>query len=164
MVTKGNQLAYPMDIFYAHYGSFHSFPSPPMEATSKRSRILKIVLVLAVISLVFVLDTKRRAAEEKLKELSVQLEQVNPNAQANKEMAKQVLSKVRRHLVLPTDVEPTVATIVDVKALREQNVFYNKAENGDHLIVTSDRAILYDPDKDIILDVVPVQFRSKKAG
>lgn len=132
-------------------------------AETSRSRVLKIVLVLAVIFLVFVLDTKRRAAEDKLRELSMQLEQVNPNAKANKELAKQILNKVKRHMVLPTDIEPTVATIVDVKTLREQNAFYNKAENGDYLIVTSDRAILYDPDKDVILDVVPVQLQSKTA-
>ena len=132
-----------------------------METTQNRSRVLKIVLVLAVIFLIFVLDTKRRTAEEQLKKLSVQLEQVNPNAKANKELARQVLAKVKRHFALPTDVEPTVATIVDVKALRERNAFYNKAENGDNLIVTSDRAILYDPDKDIILDVVPVQLQPK---
>ena len=132
-----------------------------METTKNRSRVLKIVLVLAVIFLIFVLDTKRRTAEEQLKKLSVQLEQVNPNAKANKELARQVLAKVKRHFALPTDVEPTVATIVDVKALRERNAFYNKAENGDNLIVTSDRAILYDPDKDIILDVVPVQLQPK---
>lgn len=151
-----------MDIFYAHRGQLHPFPFLSMAETS-RSRVLKIVLVLAVIFLVFVLDTKRRAAEDKLRELSVQLDQVNPNAKANKELAKQILNKVKRHMVLPTDIEPTVATIVDVKTLREQNAFYNKAENGDHLIVTSDRAILYDPDKDVILDVVPVQLQSKAA-
>lgn len=130
-----------------------------MEATHQRSRILRIVLVLAVICLIFVLDTKRRAAEDKLRELSVQMEQINPNAKANREMAKQVINKVKRHILLPSDIEPTVATIVDVKALREKNAFYNKAKNGDNLIVTPDRAILYDPAKDIIIDVVPVQLQ-----
>ena len=58
-----------------------------------------------------------------------------------------------------TDVEPTVATIVNVEELRKNNAFYNKAENGDHLVVTTERAILYDPDEDIILDVIPVQLQ-----
>ena len=40
----------------------------------------------------------------------------------------------------------------------------SKAENGDHLVVTPERAILYDPDEDVILDVVPVQVQPVQEG
>jgi len=53
-----------------------------------------------------------------------------------------------------------------VDQLRETNVFYQKAENGDFLVVTPTRAVLFREDSDgdgeadrgIILDVVPVQI------
>ena len=75
-----------------------------------------------------------------------------------------VVERLRKHIQLSTDVEPTVATIVNVEELRKRNPFYNKAENGDHLVVTTDRAILYDPDHDIILDVIPVQLQPAAAS
>ncbi|MBT4119868.1 MAG: hypothetical protein HOE29_03035, partial [Candidatus Peribacter sp.] len=59
---------------------------------------------------------------------------------------------------IPEDIEPTVATIVDVEILKEKNPFYAKAENGDHLIVTPTRAILYSSKTKKIIDVVPVQL------
>ncbi len=56
-------------------------------------------------------------------------------------------------------MDPTVATIINAESLKSRNPFYERAENGDHLIVTPTRAVLYDPDKDIILDVIPVQIQ-----
>ncbi|MBI3336643.1 hypothetical protein HYZ98_03715 [Candidatus Peregrinibacteria bacterium] len=125
----------------------------------KRATFLTTVLVIILVALVVVLDTRRRQVEGQLKDLSVQMDQLAPQRQQNEQLVKQILVKVKRHMALPGDAEPTVATIVDVEALRAQNSFYQSAENGDHLIVTPTRAILYDPDKDIILDVVPVQLK-----
>ena len=77
----------------------------------------------------------------------------------NREKAKEIVERVRRFIMIPADLEPTVALIVDVNALRARNAFYNKAQNGDYLIITSERAILFSPTKNIILDVVPVQIQ-----
>jgi len=126
-------------------------------------RFLLPALVVVLVVLVIVLDAQRRTAERRLEQLSVQLEQVQGNAEENRERARAIVTKARKHIDIPTDVEPTVAAIVDVAKLRERNPFYNKAENGDYLIVTETRAILYDPDKDRILDVVPVQLETAPA-
>lgn len=127
-------------------------------------KVLVAIVVVALVALVVALDMRRRAAEESLTQLTVRLDQLTGgNRQQNRETAKRIIDKVSRHIVLPTDVEPTVATIADVETLRQRNAFYSKAENGDHLIVTPDRAILYDPDKDIILDVAPVQIQPAQA-
>ncbi len=114
------------------------------------------VIVLAV--LLVAVFTQWRGAEAKLKQLSVQMETLQGNPQQNQEKAKEIVEKVRKLIEIPEGVEPTVAAIVDVAQLRERNAFYNKAENGDFLIVTTSRAILYDPDQNVILDVVPVQI------
>ena len=74
----------------------------------------------------------------------------------DREKAARIVEKVRRLMEIG-DIEPTVATIVDVEKLRERNPFYNKAENGDFLIVTAERAILFSEKQNKILDVVPVQ-------
>ncbi len=85
------------------------------------------------------------------------------NSPQNIAVAKSIVEKVRKLYVIPADVEPTVAQIVDVNKLKEKNSFYNNAKNGDYLIVTSTRALLYDPSRNIILDVVPVQLQAPEA-
>src|SRR3989344_6293155 len=135
-----------------------------MEATAtKRTKVLSTLAIIALLALVIAVDLKRRAAEQQLQQLSVRLEQLTGNQQQNQEVARQVVEKVRKLITLPENVEPTVATIVDVDTLRKRNAFYNKVENGDYLIVTTDRAILFDADRNIILDVVPVQIQPPAA-
>lgn len=124
------------------------------------ARTLGLLIVIGLVALVVVVDMKRRAAEYQLEQLSIQMDKNGGgNQEQNKEAAQEVISKVRLLYALPEGVEPTVATIVDVNLLRERNAFYNKAKNGDHLIITNDRAILYDPIQNVIIDVVPVQIQ-----
>lgn len=117
-----------------------------------------LIVGLAVLSFVFYKRSVTLATE--LKKLTVMNEQLqtgnNPESIAQ---AAAIIEKVRKHIDIPTDVEPTVATIVDVNALKARNDFYKNAKNGDNLIVTPTRAILYDPSRDMILDVVPVQLQ-----
>ena len=123
-------------------------------------KFLGFVCIVGLIGLIVFLDMRRRDAEQKLSQLSMKYEQQNGNQAQNQEAAKQIVNKVRKLFVIPADVDPTVATIVDVNELRTRNAFYNKAKNGDNLIVTQDRAILYDPVADKIIDVVPVQIQA----
>lgn len=64
----------------------------------------------------------------------------------------------RRYLELPTDEEPTLATVTDREKLAEQP-FFQKAENGDKVLIYSNsgRAVLYRPYKEKkIIDVTTV--------
>ncbi|QQR78621.1 MAG: LytR C-terminal domain-containing protein [Candidatus Moraniibacteriota bacterium] len=58
---------------------------------------------------------------------------------------------------LPTDEEPTLATVTDRDKLAEQP-FFQKAENGDKVLIysASGRAILYRPSTKKIVDVTSV--------
>lgn len=123
-----------------------------------KTKALFPILLIALVVLAVVLDTQRRRAQTELHNLTVRLEQLQGNNAANQEKAKNVVERVKKLMDIDVSVEPTVATIVDVEKLREQNPFYNKAENGDFLIVTQTRAILYREEDNIILDVVPVQI------
>lgn len=120
--------------------------------------IIPIALVVLVV-VVIALDAQRRQAKAELQQMSVKLDQLQGgNTAENQQRAKEVVDMVKTHMELDTSVEPTVATIVDVEKLKAQNPFYNSAKNGDFLIVTPSRAILYDAGADKILDVVPVQI------
>ena len=121
------------------------------------SKILSVGIFVVLVGLAFFLgqQTERRNTDLRLEQLQA------GNTQQSREEAKRVVRQVRRIMVIDEEIEPTVATIVDVEALRERNPFYAKADNGDHLIITSDRAILYDPDSKKIIDIVPVNIQQQ---
>lgn len=129
-----------------------------------RMKFLLPLLVIALVALVVVLDTQRRQAEGELKNLTVRLEQLQGNNEENQQRAQQIVERVRGLIDIADDVTPTVATIVDVEKLRAQNPFYDNAKNGDYLIVTPTRAILFDADRGVIIDVVPVQIQQNAAA
>ena len=132
------------------------------QAPRRRGGILQLLLLVGIIitiSLFVWAEMQRREAQQRLSQTAGELEELRKSAQTSgQEVAKQVLDKLRRHIDIPLEPQPTVATIVDVDALKSSNDFYQPAENGDHLVITQKRAILYDPDRDIIIDVVPVSI------
>jgi type II secretory pathway pseudopilin PulG len=146
-------------------------PAPPVAGSTakksvkvprkRRGGFLNLILLIGIIiaiSLFVWAEQQRREAQDKLTQTATELEELRKSAQASgQEVADKVLAKLRTHMDIPNDPAPTVATIVDAAALKEANEFYTPAENGHHLIITGKRAILYDPKRDIILDVVPVQ-------
>ena len=131
-------------------------------SSMKFKRLVPVLLIVLVI-FVIVLDQQRRAAEAEVQQLSLKLGQQGDSAQ-NQAQANEIIAKVKQHMDLDTSVQPTVATIVDVDKLRQQNSFYNQAKNGDFLIVTPTRAILYDEQADKVIDVVPVQIQDASAS
>jgi len=130
-----------------------------------RNKTLVIVIIAALVVLVVVLETKRRVVATQLENVTVRLEQLQTgNTRENREQAERIVRKVKKLMVIDESIEPTVATIVDINALRKRNPFYNVAENGDFLVVTPTRAILYSEARNVILDVVPVQVKPVPAG
>ncbi len=121
-----------------------------------RSKLVS-ALVLGLVVLVGILFVQWQNARTEAQELAAMLVQAQSQGAANEAVVADVLARVRQHIDLPEDVQATVATIVDVEKLRLENPFYNNANNGDYLIVTNTRAILYAGDRDVIVDVVPVQ-------
>lgn len=142
-------------------------PAKPKKRRRIR-RLFNLILfigIIAAISLFAWAEQQRRDAISRLQQTEQELEKIRQSTErGGTEVAKEVLTEVRKHMDLPTDPEPTVATIIDVEALRQTSDFYNKAENGDHLVITQNRAILYDPDRKLILDVVPVRIDQTQQG
>jgi hypothetical protein len=72
---------------------------------------------------------------------------------------QEVIDKVSKLVLLPTDEQPTVATISDVEKLAGQPFFAN-AQNGDKVLIYTKamKAILYSPTKNIIVEIAPLNM------
>ena len=122
-------------------------------------KLLISVLIIALALFAAFNYKKRIELATELKNLSVKMDQLQGNSAQGVEQAKAIIAKVKKHMIIQGDIEPTVASIIDVETLKKKNDFYKVAKNGDYLIVTPTRAILYSTEKDLILDVVPVQLQ-----
>ena len=75
-----------------------------------------------------------------------------------------VLTKLEKLIVLP-DETPSVATVLDVTKLSDQ-AFFKNAQNGDKLVLYSSaqKAILYRPSDNIVVEVMPLLLDSNNLG
>jgi len=77
---------------------------------------------------------------------------------------KELVAKVGKLIVLPTGEDPVVATINDAASLVKEQVFYKGAKNGDIVMVyqKAAKAIVYSPDRNIIVNVGPVVLQNQQ--
>jgi hypothetical protein len=85
-------------------------------------------------------------------------------AQAQAE-ANAIVAKVSKLMVLPTDETPTIATVTDVNAVKEQP-FFAQAQNGDKVLIyqKAGKAILYRESENKIIEVGAVNFNQTAAS
>lgn len=85
----------------------------------------------------------------------------NPQAIAQKEIAS-LVEKVSKLIVLPEGETPTVATVSDPEALKDQ-AFFAQAQKGDKVLIYSQakKAILYSVSLNKILNVAPLNIGDK---
>ena len=93
-----------------------------------------------------------------------QLKSTSPEQQAQAE-TQALLAKVSELILLPTDEQPTIATVADPEKLVDQPFFKN-AHKGDKVLIytTAKKAFLYDPVAHKIIEVAPVSIGSETAG
>jgi hypothetical protein len=76
-----------------------------------------------------------------------------------------ILIQLKKIILLPEDVNPTMADITDIEALKKtQPGFFGTASNGQKLIIYPDQAIIFDAKVNKIIKVGPVQFSGNQAG
>lgn len=82
----------------------------------------------------------------------------SPKIQSAEEI-KNLKEEIGAIFELPSDEEPTLATVTDREKLAEQP-FFQKAENGDKVLIYSNsgRAVLYRPSQKKIIDVTAVNI------
>ncbi|MFC1780181.1 hypothetical protein ACFLY9_00590 [Patescibacteria group bacterium] len=84
-------------------------------------------------------------------------EKVENPTQIATEEAQKVKENVGKLILLDESEEPTIATIIDIEALKAENPeFYKDASNGDKLLIYTQRAIIYNQERNIIVNVAPV--------
>lgn len=83
---------------------------------------------------------------------------------ANQEISQQEIEKalrlVSRHIILPENEFPVMASIINADELIKEQPFYANTINGDILFIYSQnrRAILYSPERDILVNVGPINI------
>ena len=87
----------------------------------------------------------------------------DPQILAQKEVAE-LVAKVGKLVVLPADETPTVATVSDPEALKDQ-AFFASAQKGDKVLIYAEakKAILYSVVMNKIIDVAPLNIGNQKA-
>lgn len=132
----------------------------------RKFNVLLVIGIIIIGILLYRAEKQRNEVTSRLEKTNTELEELEKTRAAeaaattqsnDQDLAREVLAKLRNHILIPDFPKPTVATIVDAETLKKANSFYAPAANGDILIITEQRAILYDSDRDLILDVVPVQ-------
>lgn len=86
------------------------------------------------------------------------------SAKAVASESQQLIAKVGKLFALPTNEEPTVATVSDVAKLKNQQ-FFALAQNGDKVLIYTNakKAVLYRPSVNKIIEVGPVNVKSDEA-
>lgn len=84
----------------------------------------------------------------------------NTNTASQAEVAS-LVKKVGKLIVLPTEETPTVATVSDPAALKDQ-AFFAEAKKGDKVLIYSNakKAILYDPVANKVITIAPLKTES----
>lgn len=91
-------------------------------------------------------------------------QQVKKNPEIiTKEETAWLLERIGKLMSLPADEMPTIATVIDKEKLKDQTFFKN-AQNGDKVLVytKAQKAILYRPNDNKIIEVMPISFDTDK--
>ena len=124
---------------------------------------LFVLVLLVVAGLLFqnyTIAKRQRQAQQQLAAAEQQLkssEQTKTSAGDD----QQLLAAVGQLIVLPTDEQPTIATVQDLSKLQGQPFFAN-AEIGDKVLIysTAKKAILYRPSTNQIIELAPLNTDS----
>lgn len=70
---------------------------------------------------------------------------------------KELVKRVGKLMILPSNEEPTVATVTDLSVLKDQP-FFNRAQIGDKVLIYSvaKKAILFNPSENKVVEVAPI--------
>ena len=81
---------------------------------------------------------------------------ISNSGSIEQEKVQQILDDIAKLMLLPNET-PTVAALIDVSGLKQDNPsFYKNALDGDILIIYTDKAILYREQDNLIINVAPV--------
>lgn len=72
-----------------------------------------------------------------------------------------ILDELGEIILLPESENPTVAKLIDISELKKENeIFYKDAQEGDIMIIYSDRAIIFRRAEKRIVNIAPVYIET----
>lgn len=155
-MTDSSSPSSPETLSEGKLKKFKKFKKPNKK---KAWNIIIIVAIVFAIGLFTWSEQSRRSAVQQMEDTARQLEEIKASSQrSGEDIANEILEKVNVLINIPLDPKPTVAKITDINRLKEANEFFGAAEDDDYLILTGNRAILYDPDRNIVLDMAPFRI------
>jgi hypothetical protein len=133
-----------------------SVPAPSVKTKKNRPSLKKILLTGLVILLLAIsaaIGFLYYQTRQELKRISSQKGQ----QELSKQEVQAVVSELEKLTLLPEE-EPVLATILNAPYLATQSAFYEKAQNGDKLIVypKAQKAYIYSPERHIIVNAGPL--------
>jgi len=137
-----------------------SKPAPP--AVSNSARFMKILPWAGIVVVLLVAGIVGGMQYKKVQKLNQQVSELKKNPQqAAEDQTNEIIAKVGKLIVLPEDERPTLATVTDPAALKEQP-FFAKAEVGDKVLIYTNarKAILYSERDNKIKEVAPINIGS----
>ncbi len=142
----------------------------PLPTAAKAGKVWMTVAIIGVLGAGalgvqnFALNQQVSKAKKDLAAANKTLAQykADPNFEAKQEVAS-LVEKVGQLITLPSDEQPTIATVTDLDALKDQPFFTNAAVGDKVLIYTNaSKAILYRPSENKIIEKAPLQVDSGK--
>ena len=91
--------------------------------------------------------------------LYYKLQKIDTTGETNsKQEIKSLVDKVSRLYLIPSNEEPTIATVSDPQILKDQS-FFTLAEKGDKVLIftRASKAVLYRPSIDKIIEIAPIK-------
>lgn len=141
----------------------------PKTAGSRTAFFVLIIIVVVVTAGALMIGNKVKQRNSQQADAGRGAAGQQDQVQAGKPMEKSdiaaLISRVSQLITVKPGEEPTVATVQDSEMLKTSNpVFYKDVENGDRLLVWSDKAVLYSVKQDRLLSVMPIVGEQPAAG
>ncbi|MCR4274893.1 MAG: hypothetical protein NUW02_02485 [Candidatus Campbellbacteria bacterium] len=121
----------------------------------KKIFILLVVVVIVLITIFFF----------KVNDGATNLSSDDPAVALSAKDMENIIQMVGRHIRIPEE-KPNIGVVTDIASLLQNEPFYQGAKNGDVLLIypSISRAILFDPQQDVIINVGPVVFENPEEG
>lgn len=127
-------------------------PLTPENNISGKDKFYLAIIVLVVLA-AFILMLINGTKENKVAQIQVQDNIASTSTKPNIEM---VVDKVSSILFSQSNERPLVVTIVNIDELQDKDpVFYKEAQNGDKILIWSEKIALYSSAADKLIAVLP---------
>lgn len=126
---------------------------PPSHHQPRKNRVGRVLILILVLLLVVAIASagflfvKYRAA----------LDRANNPTQVLNEQSQDLRQELANLILIDEQVDPTIATVIDIEALKAENPeFYKNGRDGQIIFIYPTRVILYDKDEKKIINVAPI--------